>query len=155
MAAPTRFDPLTRITPPRRHEGVASAPGADNLERGRGGRVRLLRRRRVHLLHLKIQICFNFNDMSCDTCLTLPVPRSRGSPRHPQEFAAHTSTVNCLKIGRKSSGVMVTGGDDKKVNLWHGLARLAVPASSLNLSRSAPEATYVIPHITSKMHGLS
>jgi hypothetical protein len=35
-----------------------------------------------------------------------------------EEFAAHASTVNCVKIGRRSSGVMVTGGDDKKVNMW-------------------------------------
>lgn len=35
-----------------------------------------------------------------------------------QEFVAHTSNVNCLKIGRRSSGVLVTGGDDKKVNMW-------------------------------------
>eukprot|EP00898_Chlorokybus_atmophyticus_P002757 jgi/Chlat1/3482/Chrsp23S08820 len=35
-----------------------------------------------------------------------------------QEFSAHSGTVNCLKIGRKSSGVLVTGGDDKKVNIW-------------------------------------
>ena len=35
-----------------------------------------------------------------------------------QEFTAHASSVNCLKIGRKSSGVLVTGGDDKKVNIW-------------------------------------
>jgi len=26
--------------------------------------------------------------------------------------------VNCLKVGRKSAGVMVTGGEDKKVNMW-------------------------------------
>uniref|UniRef100_A0A2P2M6Z8 Katanin p80 WD40 repeat-containing subunit B1 homolog n=1 Tax=Rhizophora mucronata TaxID=61149 RepID=A0A2P2M6Z8_RHIMU len=35
-----------------------------------------------------------------------------------QEFVAHSSTVNCLKIGRKSSRVLVTGGEDHKVNLW-------------------------------------
>lgn len=35
-----------------------------------------------------------------------------------QEFPAHASNVNCLKIGRKSSGVLVTGGDDCKVNMW-------------------------------------
>uniref|UniRef100_A0A061R040 Katanin p80 wd40 repeat-containing subunit b1 protein n=1 Tax=Tetraselmis sp. GSL018 TaxID=582737 RepID=A0A061R040_9CHLO len=35
-----------------------------------------------------------------------------------QEFVAHSSNVNCLRIGRKSSGVLVTGGDDKKVNMW-------------------------------------
>ena len=31
---------------------------------------------------------------------------------------AHSSSVNCLKIGRKSSRVLVTGGEDYKVNLW-------------------------------------
>lgn len=31
---------------------------------------------------------------------------------------AHASSVNCLKIGRKSSRVLVTGGEDHKVNLW-------------------------------------
>lgn len=36
----------------------------------------------------------------------------------PEEFVAHASTVNCLKIGRKSSRVLVTGGEDHKVNLW-------------------------------------
>lgn len=34
------------------------------------------------------------------------------------EFVAHSSAVNCLHIGRKSSSVMVTGGDDNKVNVW-------------------------------------
>jgi len=36
----------------------------------------------------------------------------------PEEFVAHASSVNCLKIGRKSSRVLVTGGEDHKVNLW-------------------------------------
>ncbi|XP_042143033.1 katanin p80 WD40 repeat-containing subunit B1 isoform X5 [Ixodes scapularis] len=35
-----------------------------------------------------------------------------------QEFVAHGSTVKCLAIGRKSGRVMVTGGEDNKVNLW-------------------------------------
>lgn len=35
-----------------------------------------------------------------------------------QEFIAHSANVNCLSLGRKSGRVMVTGGDDKKVNLW-------------------------------------
>ncbi|GAB2284969.1 hypothetical protein Dimus_019424 [Dionaea muscipula] len=35
-----------------------------------------------------------------------------------EEFVAHASTVNCLKIGRKSSRLLVTGGEDHKVNLW-------------------------------------
>ncbi|PRP86000.1 katanin p80 WD40-containing subunit B1 isoform 1 [Planoprotostelium fungivorum] len=35
-----------------------------------------------------------------------------------QEFAAHGGNVNSLRIGRKSGRVMVTGGDDKLVNMW-------------------------------------
>ncbi|KAL8120600.1 katanin p80 WD40 repeat-containing subunit B1 homolog KTN80.4-like isoform X2 [Apium graveolens] len=35
-----------------------------------------------------------------------------------QEFVAHSTSVNCLKIGRKTSRVLVTGGEDHKVNLW-------------------------------------
>lgn len=47
-----------------------------------------------------------------------------------QEFVAHTSTVNCLKIGRKSSRVLVTGGEDHKVNLW----AIGKPNAILSLS---------------------
>ena len=35
-----------------------------------------------------------------------------------EDVVAHASTVNCVRIGRRSSGVMVTGGDDKRVNMW-------------------------------------
>ncbi|XP_012274168.1 katanin p80 WD40 repeat-containing subunit B1 isoform X2 [Orussus abietinus] len=35
-----------------------------------------------------------------------------------QDFVAHTSNVNCISLGHKSGRVLVTGGDDKKVNLW-------------------------------------
>lgn len=31
---------------------------------------------------------------------------------------AHNANVNCVALGHKSGRVMVTGGDDKKVNLW-------------------------------------
>jgi len=34
------------------------------------------------------------------------------------EFAAHVGNVNCLSLGHKSGRVMVSGGDDKKVNMW-------------------------------------
>ncbi|XP_021736220.1 katanin p80 WD40 repeat-containing subunit B1 homolog [Chenopodium quinoa] len=47
-----------------------------------------------------------------------------------QEFVAHTSAVNCLKIGRKSSRVLVTGGEDHKVNLW----AIGKPNAILSLS---------------------
>ncbi|KAG4914373.1 hypothetical protein JHK87_051930 [Glycine soja] len=48
----------------------------------------------------------------------------------PEEFVAHASTVNCLKIGRKSSRVLVTGGEDHKVNLW----AIGKPNAILSLS---------------------
>lgn len=36
-----------------------------------------------------------------------------------QEFLAHDGDVTCLHIGRKSAGVLVTGGDDCKVSfVW-------------------------------------
>ncbi|KAL9258137.1 Katanin p80 WD40 repeat-containing subunit B1 homolog KTN80.3-like protein [Drosera capensis] len=47
-----------------------------------------------------------------------------------QEFVAHASTVNCLKIGRKSSRVLATGGEDHKVNLWS----IGKPNAILSLS---------------------
>lgn len=31
---------------------------------------------------------------------------------------AHTAKINCLRIGRKSGRVLVTGGEDKCVNMW-------------------------------------
>ncbi len=39
-------------------------------------------------------------------------------PSLAEEFVAHSSAVNCLQIGRKSGTVFVSGGDDKKVNVW-------------------------------------
>ncbi|XP_006848621.2 katanin p80 WD40 repeat-containing subunit B1 homolog isoform X1 [Amborella trichopoda] len=47
-----------------------------------------------------------------------------------QEFVAHSSNVNCLKIGKKSSRVLVTGGEDHKVNLW----AIGKPNAILSLS---------------------
>eukprot|EP01039_Chlorochromonas_danica_P002300 gene2300-2519_t len=35
-----------------------------------------------------------------------------------QEFVAHSTQVNCLSIGPKSSQVLATGGEDCKVNIW-------------------------------------
>ncbi|CAG2161528.1 unnamed protein product [Oppiella nova] len=35
-----------------------------------------------------------------------------------KEFVAHGASVTCLALGQKSGRVMVTGGEDKKVNLW-------------------------------------
>ncbi|XP_054165433.1 katanin p80 WD40 repeat-containing subunit B1-like isoform X2 [Oppia nitens] len=35
-----------------------------------------------------------------------------------EEFVAHGASVGCLALGQKSGRVMVTGGHDKKVNLW-------------------------------------
>ncbi|WOL12970.1 katanin p80 WD40 repeat-containing subunit [Canna indica] len=35
-----------------------------------------------------------------------------------QEFVAHASDVKCVAIGKKSSKIFITGGEDRKVNLW-------------------------------------
>lgn len=35
-----------------------------------------------------------------------------------EEFLAHSANVNCLSIGKKTSRLLITGGDDYKVNLW-------------------------------------
>ncbi|XP_073014477.1 katanin p80 WD40 repeat-containing subunit B1 homolog KTN80.4-like isoform X1 [Typha latifolia] len=47
-----------------------------------------------------------------------------------QEFVAHSSNVNCLKIGRRTSRVLITGGEDHKVNLW----AIGKPNAILSLS---------------------
>ncbi|PKA65250.1 Katanin p80 WD40 repeat-containing subunit B1 like [Apostasia shenzhenica] len=47
-----------------------------------------------------------------------------------QEFVAHTSNVNCLNIGGRTSRVLVTGGEDHKVNLW----AIGKPNAILSLS---------------------
>nr|XP_022331810.1 katanin p80 WD40 repeat-containing subunit B1-like isoform X3 [Crassostrea virginica] len=35
-----------------------------------------------------------------------------------QEFVAHGNNVNCVALSKKSGRVIVTGGEDRKVNLW-------------------------------------
>ena len=35
-----------------------------------------------------------------------------------EEFVGHDSAVTCASFGYKSSQVMVTGGEDGKLNLW-------------------------------------
>ncbi|XP_057820898.2 katanin p80 WD40 repeat-containing subunit B1 homolog KTN80.4 isoform X1 [Cryptomeria japonica] len=47
-----------------------------------------------------------------------------------QEFVAHASNVNCLKIGKKTSRILVTGGEDHKVNMW----AIGKPNALLSLS---------------------
>lgn len=57
--------------------------------------------------------------------------------RVSEEFVAHSSNVNCLKIGKKSSRVVVTGGEDHKVNLW------AIGKPNSILVGSNPSSSYV------------
>ena len=61
------------------------------------------------------------------------------STRTVQPFVAHSSNVNCLALGRKSAGVLVTGGEDSLINVW----RLGRPAALLNLSGHASPITCV------------
>ncbi|KAH9274498.1 hypothetical protein BASA83_003131 [Batrachochytrium salamandrivorans] len=43
---------------------------------------------------------------------------SGNKPRTVNSFVAHSTKTNCLRIGPKSGRVIVTGGEDRKVNLW-------------------------------------
>jgi katanin p80 WD40 repeat-containing subunit B1 len=45
-------------------------------------------------------------------------------------FSAHGGKVSCLKIGPKSGRVLVTGGQDRMVNLW----AIGKPQAILQLS---------------------
>jgi len=40
--------------------------------------------------------------------------------QHPEleNFVAHDAEVRSLSIGKKSSRLFITGGNDRKVNLW-------------------------------------
>ncbi|XAR66416.1 hypothetical protein NMG60_11012648 [Bertholletia excelsa] len=50
-----------------------------------------------------------------------------------QEFVAHTGSLNCLNIGKKTRRLFITGGDDHKVNLWS----IGKPTSLMSLSGHA------------------
>ncbi|CAM0956652.1 unnamed protein product [Alopecurus aequalis] len=47
-----------------------------------------------------------------------------------QEFVAHASDVNCAKFGRRTSRILITGGEDQKVNVW----AVGKPSAILSLS---------------------
>uniref|UniRef100_A0A0D9VQF7 Katanin p80 WD40 repeat-containing subunit B1 homolog n=1 Tax=Leersia perrieri TaxID=77586 RepID=A0A0D9VQF7_9ORYZ len=47
-----------------------------------------------------------------------------------QEFVAHASDVNCVKVGKRTSRILITGGEDKKVNVW----AIGKPSAVLSLS---------------------
>lgn len=68
-------------------------------------------------------------------------------PRSPsaEDFVAHASNVNCLKIGRKSSGVLVTGGEDKKVNVY-AIGKQTAALVSCTGTR-APEAAVMLTRL--------
>ncbi|XP_058196725.1 katanin p80 WD40 repeat-containing subunit B1 homolog KTN80.2-like isoform X3 [Rhododendron vialii] len=59
-----------------------------------------------------------------------------------QEFVAHSGSVNCLSIGKKTCRLFATGGDDQKVNLWSigkstslmGLSGHASPVESVTFN---------------------
>lgn len=58
--------------------------------------------------------------------------RTKTKPGHQiwDKNLAHNANVNCVALGRKSGVVMVTGGDDMKVNLW----AVGKPGCFMNLS---------------------
>ncbi|XP_066373973.1 katanin p80 WD40 repeat-containing subunit B1 homolog KTN80.4-like isoform X2 [Miscanthus floridulus] len=71
-----------------------------------------------------------FDSRSC-------VPTKERIQDHPsrlatcvEEFVAHASNVNCAKFGRRTSRILITGGEDLKVNLW----AVGQPSALLSLS---------------------
>ncbi|CAH8313433.1 unnamed protein product [Eruca vesicaria subsp. sativa] len=56
-----------------------------------------------------------------------------------QEFLAHSANVNCLSIGKKTSRLLITGGDDYKVNLW----AIGKPTSLMSLCGHTSEVDSV------------
>ncbi|KAL6845258.1 hypothetical protein ACP4OV_024753 [Aristida adscensionis] len=46
------------------------------------------------------------------------LPMAKPRALATEEFVAHDADVRSLAIGKKSSRVFITGGDDRKVNLW-------------------------------------
>uniref|UniRef100_A0A0D3BVD0 Katanin p80 subunit C-terminal domain-containing protein n=1 Tax=Brassica oleracea var. oleracea TaxID=109376 RepID=A0A0D3BVD0_BRAOL len=56
------------------------------------------------------------------------------------EFLAHSANVNCLSIGKKTSGLLITGGDDYKVNLW----AIGKPTSLMSLCGHGSEVDSVV-----------
>lgn len=56
-----------------------------------------------------------------------------------QEFVAHGSNVSCLSLGPTSGRVMVTGGEDRKVNMW----AVGKPNVILTLSGHTSPVEYV------------
>ncbi|KAJ7383140.1 Katanin p80 WD40 repeat-containing subunit B1 [Desmophyllum pertusum] len=56
-----------------------------------------------------------------------------------QEFVAHGSNVSCLSLGPSSGRVMVTGGEDRKVNMW----AVGKPNVILTLSGHTSPVEYV------------
>ncbi|KAH0915454.1 LOW QUALITY PROTEIN: hypothetical protein HID58_029900, partial [Brassica napus] len=62
----------------------------------------------------------------------------------PKEFVAHSAAVNCLKIGRKSSRVLVIGGEDHKVNLWAICKPNAILVSSFFPSTASLDVISVV-----------
>ncbi|ONM08457.1 hypothetical protein ZEAMMB73_Zm00001d033713 [Zea mays] len=54
-----------------------------------------------------------------------------------QEFVAHTLNVNCAKFGRRASRILITGGEDLKVNLWAiGKPGFTSPVESVSFDSS-------------------
>ncbi|CAN1812448.1 Helicase-like transcription factor CHR28 [Linum perenne] len=63
--------------------------------------------------------------------------------RFKEEFVAHSSAVNCLKIGRKSSRLLVTGGEDHKSLSGHtsGIDSVGFDSSEVLVAAGAASGT--------------
>ncbi|GFN92216.1 katanin p80 wd40 repeat-containing subunit b1 [Plakobranchus ocellatus] len=66
-----------------------------------------------------------------------------------QDFMAHGADVKCLGLGHKSGRVLVTGGDDRKVNLWsvgkpHSIMSLTGHTTSIESVRFGHDEELVV-----------
>jgi hypothetical protein len=59
--------------------------------------------------------------------------------------------VNCVRIGRSTAGVLATGGDDKKVNLWrtgqHDVVKVCNMVSNAATAVKVPIIALAADHI--------
>uniref|UniRef100_A0A0D9XL08 Katanin p80 subunit C-terminal domain-containing protein n=1 Tax=Leersia perrieri TaxID=77586 RepID=A0A0D9XL08_9ORYZ len=67
-----------------------------------------------------------------------------------QEFVAHASDVNCVKVGKRTSRILITGGEDQKVNVW----AIGKPSAVLN-RREYFEPASVVRSMTFNKDGKS
>lgn len=94
---------------------LVRAPVTDAIIQARWVACRAQLRAPCPNYRLLAQFCMNVRHAAHTSHVSNTPPHFDG---HAGEFVAHEGAVNCLRIGRNTAGVLATGGEDKKVNLW-------------------------------------